>query len=138
MTAVTRLLLIRAVLSFCIPTKTAASFSEVISCAFFPSSWSSDTALQVTCIVRRHMLRKFILFGCCHLFLPHSRVCFSFPATTPFSGIHRVWPKPCPLSVVIAVEAQPECPASEGMVKGPDDAVETGGQSSCSRQTTTD
>ena len=68
-----------AAVSFCIQTKTAASFSEVISCAFFGSSWSSDTALQVTCIVRRHMLSKFILFGCCHLFLPHSRLCFSFP-----------------------------------------------------------
>ena len=85
--------LLRAVVSFCIQTKTAASFSEVISCAFFGSSWSSDTALQVTCIVRRHMLSKFILFGCCHLFLPRSRLCFSFPVTTPFSGVHRVWPK---------------------------------------------
>ena len=66
--------LLRAVVSFCIRTKTAAGFSEVISCAFFGSSWSSDTALQVTCIVRRHMLSKFILFGCCHLFLPHSRL----------------------------------------------------------------
>ena len=66
-------------MSFCIQTKTAASFSEVISCAFFGSSWSSDTALQVTCIVRRQMLSKFILFGCCYLFLPHSRLCFFFP-----------------------------------------------------------
>ena len=71
--------LLRAVVSSCIQTKTAASFSEVISCAFFGSSWSSDTALQVTCIVTRQMLSKFILFGCCYLFLPHSRVCFSFP-----------------------------------------------------------
>ena len=45
----------------------------------FGSSWSSDTAFQVTCIVRRHMLSKFMLFGCCHLFLPHSGLCFSFP-----------------------------------------------------------
>ena len=43
--------LLEAVVSFCIQTKTAASVSEVFPCAFFRSSWSSDTALQVTCIV---------------------------------------------------------------------------------------
>ena len=44
--------LLRAVVSFCTQTKTAASFSEVYLLCIFGSSWSSDTAIQVTCIVR--------------------------------------------------------------------------------------
>ncbi len=34
--------LLKAVVSFCIQTKTAASLSEVTPCAFFGSNWSSD------------------------------------------------------------------------------------------------
>ncbi len=46
---------LKAVVSFCSQTKAAASCQKFFSCVFFGSSWSSDTAIQVTGIVRWHM-----------------------------------------------------------------------------------
>ena len=51
---------------------------ESLPCALSGSSLSSDIATQVTCIVFEQCPSKFSSFGCCHLFPPFWRSCFSF------------------------------------------------------------
>ena len=51
---------------------------ESLPCALSGSSLSSDIATQVTCIVFEQCPSKFSSFGCCYLFPPFWRSCFSF------------------------------------------------------------
>ena len=74
-------------------TKTAAMLCESLPCALSGSSLSSDIATQVTRIVFEQCPSKFPSFGCCHLFPPFWRSCFSFYLHHTFSGVHRVWSK---------------------------------------------
>ncbi len=77
--------------------KTAAMMCDpsLLVCPF-GSSLSSDIAAQVTGIVFDKCASKFSSFGCCHLFPPLRRFCFSFLLDHTISGVHRAWLKQCP------------------------------------------
>ena len=72
-------------MSFCSQTKQLPVFKMFISCAFFGSSWSSDTAKQVTCVVRWHMLYQ--LHFCLDVVTSFSLLCLKV-----FFPTHSVFP----------------------------------------------
>ena len=74
-------------MSFCSQTQQLPVFQMFISCAFFGSSWSIDTAKQVTCVVRWHMLYQ--LHFCLDVVTSFSLLCLKvfFPPTQFFQFV---------------------------------------------------